>query len=114
MCRNHGKTDILGFSYYPYWEKFESDQKRLAGCLRGYAKTYHKPVMITEVGGPDADEESSYQIVADAVGAMKEMDQEELGIFYWEPEGTARILPDGYPLCAARIVGRRPCSLIRH
>ena len=23
----NGKTDILGFSYYPYWEKFESDRK---------------------------------------------------------------------------------------
>ena len=40
----------------------------------------------------------------DCIGAMKEQgDQEESGIFYWEPEATAEILPDGYPLCAARL-----------
>ena len=26
----NGKTDILGFSYYPYWEKFESDKDMLS------------------------------------------------------------------------------------
>lgn len=105
--KNHGKTDILGFSYYPYWENFESDKKRLADCLNDYTKTYHKPVMITEVGGPDNNEEISYKTLQDAISAMQEMDQEELGIFYWEPEATAQILPDRYPLCAAKIVGEK-------
>lgn len=104
---NEGKTDIMGFSYYPYWEKYESDKERLAASLKQYSEEYHKPVMITEVGGLDCDEESSYKTVLDAVEAMKEMEQEELGIFYWEPEGTADILPDKYPLCAARRKGEK-------
>ncbi len=100
----NGRTDILGFSYYPYWERFESDKDRLSEKLREYAGTYHKPVMIVETGGLDYDDEGSYKIVTDCIGAMKEQgDQEESGIFYWEPEATAEILPDGYPLCAARL-----------
>ncbi len=44
-----GKTDILGFSYYPYWEKFESDKDVLSAKLKEYTRKYHKPVMIAEV-----------------------------------------------------------------
>lgn len=98
-----GKTDILGFSYYPYWEQFESDKDKLSKKLREYSETYHKPVMIVEVGG--IDDEGGYKTISDCIGAMKEQEgQEELGIFYWEPEAATQILPDGYPLCAARLV----------
>lgn len=103
----NGKTDILGFSYYPYWERFESDKDMLSGKLKKYSADYHKPVMIVEVGGLDHDEEGSYKIMADCIGAMKEQDQDEAGIFYWEPEVTAEILPDRYPLGAARLVDEK-------
>lgn len=33
--------------------------------------------------------------------------QEECGVFYWEPEVTAKILPDAYPLGAAKLVGEK-------
>lgn len=104
---NNGKTDIMGFSYYPYWEKYESGGKQLAKWLKRYSEEYHKPVMITEIGGPDWDEEGSFQLVQDAINALQELDQEELGIFYWEPEATSQILPDRYPLCAAKLVGKK-------
>lgn len=103
----NGKTDILGFSYYPYWEQFESDKDMLSEKLKKYSADYHKPVMITEVGGPDYDEEGSYKILADCIGAMKEQGQKEAGIFYWEPEITSEILPDKYPLGAAKLVGKK-------
>ena len=103
-----GKTDILGFSYYPYWEQFESDKERLSEKLKEYSRIYHKPVMIVEVGGLDYDDEGSYKIVADCIGAMKEQEgQDEMGVFYWEPEATAEILPDRYPLCAAKLVDEK-------
>lgn len=103
-----GKTDILGFSYYPYWERFESDKDRLSERLREYGATYSKPVMIVETGGLDYDDEGSYKIVTDCIGAMREQEnQEDRGVFYWEPEATAKILPDGYPLCAARLTGTK-------
>lgn len=49
-----GKTDILGFSYYPYWYQSKSDKGILSACLKDYATKYQKPVMIVEVGGEDA------------------------------------------------------------
>lgn len=103
-----GKTDILGFSYYPYWEQFESDKDVLSTKLKEYMRKYHKPVMITEVGGLDHDEEGTYKIVSDCIGAMREQEgQEECGVFYWEPEVTAAILPDAYPLGAAKLAGEK-------
>lgn len=104
----NGKTDFLGFSYYPYWEKFVSDKDRLSQKLKEYANRYGKPVMIVEVGGPDYDEEDTYKAVADCIGAVKEQEaQEECGVFYWEPEAAAQILPDRYPLGAAQLVGEK-------
>lgn len=47
-------------------------------------------------------------IVSDCVGAMMEQDgQEECGVFYWEPEAASVILPDKYPLGAARLTGEK-------
>lgn len=79
----------------------------LSEKLKKYSADYHKPVMITEVGGPDYDEEDSYKILADCIAAMKEQSQKEAGIFYWEPEITSEILPDKYPLGAAKLVGKK-------
>lgn len=105
---NGGKTDILGFSYYPYWQQFASDKDMLSGKLKEYRQAYGKPVMIAETGGLELDEEGSYKIVSDCVGAMMEQDgQEECGVFYWEPEAASVILPDKYPLGAARLTGEK-------
>ncbi len=103
-----GRTDILGFSYYPYWEQFDSDKDKLADKLVEYSEKYRKPVMIVEAGGPDYDEEGCYKILTDCIEAMRELEgQEELGIFYWEPEACSEILPDKYPLSAAKVVGEK-------
>ena len=76
--------------------------------LKEYKRRYHKPVMIVEAGGLDYDEEGGYRIVADCIGALKELeDQEESGVFYWEPEAAAKILPDKYPLGAARLTAEK-------
>lgn len=105
---NNGKTDILGFSYYPYWQQFASDKDMLSKALKEYSQKYQKPVMIAEVGGLEYDDEGSYKIVSDCVGAMLEQDgQDEGGVFYWEPEAASVILPDRYPLGAAKLVGEK-------
>lgn len=101
-----GKTDILGFSYYPYWEPELSSKERLSKQLHTYARAYKKPVMIVETGGPDSDEQGSYEMLTDCIRVMREMDgQQQTGIFYWEPAAAAQILPDKYPLCAAKLTG---------
>ena len=63
--------------------------------------------MIVEVGGLCSDEEGSYKIIADCICAMKEQNQDEAGVFYWEPEAVADILPDQYPLGAVKLVGEK-------
>lgn len=103
-----GKTDILGFSYYPYWydgimEKREKKPIALFyNPLIYYAETYKKPVMICEVGGPETDEEGTYQLLINTMEAVRQVpDDMGLGVFYWEPEVGADLLPDKYPLGAA-------------
>lgn len=104
--KNNGKTDILGFSYYPYWyDQSNGEKADLFQCLRTYAEKYKKPVMIVEVGGEDNDEEGTYQLVKSTIEVVKELpDQQGLGVFYWEPEVNREILPDNYPLGAAKLL----------
>lgn len=103
--KNQGKTDILGFSYYPYWSQIECSKELLANCLKEYAGKYQKPVLIAEVGGEDEKEEESYQLMKDALEATMEVpDEQGVGVFYWEPEVNRAILPDHYPLGAARLL----------
>ena len=103
-----GKTDILGFSYYPYWFSVESNQEELAECLREYAIRYGKPVMVVETGGEDREEEKTSGGIRDAVEAILAVpEQKGLGVFYWEPEVAREAVPDQYPLGAARIIGNK-------
>lgn len=105
---DNGKTDILGFSYYPHWEPLLSNRDRLTEQLKEYAQIYHRQVMIVETGGLESDEEGSYRLLTDCIHAMQEQDgQEEAGIFYWEPEAASQVLPDRYPLCAAKLAGEK-------
>lgn len=103
-----GKTDVLGFSYYPYWYDqivARTEKKPMAllyNPLTYYAETYKKPVMICEVGGPETDEEGTYKLLINTMEAVKQVpDNMGLGVFYWEPEVGADLLPDKYPLGAA-------------
>ena len=116
---NGGKTDILGFSYYPYWyekldtqfypdwyESKEDNRKMLRGWLEQYLQKYQKPVLIAEVGGEDTDVEGTYDLICDCVEVLQSLPEKQgLGVFYWEPEVCREILPDHYVLGAARLVG---------
>ncbi|MCM1154504.1 MAG: glycosyl hydrolase 53 family protein [Roseburia sp.] len=102
-----GKTDVLGFSYYPYWYDriVERTEKKpmalLYNPLTYYAETYQKSVMICEVGGPETDEEGTYNLLMNAMEAVRQVaDGMGAGVFYWEPEVGAALVPDNYPLGA--------------
>lgn len=100
-----GKTDIIGFSYYPYWHQFVSKKESLKEWLTMYWEKYGKPILIAEIGGEDSDEEGTYKQICDAIEAVRELPEAEgLGVFYWEPEVNRSIMPDHYPLGAARVV----------
>lgn len=109
-----GKTDILGFSYYPYWDKsMNSDEpERFYNPLITYAERFHKPVMVCEVGEEATEEGRSAQVIENTIEALRQVpDHQGLGVFYWEPEVSVDMLPDGYPLGAARLVADKTLQL---
>ncbi len=103
-----GKTDLFGFSYYPYWAQIPSDRNRLYEALANYHGLTGKPVLIAEVGGPDEDEETSYATVCDCLAAVRALPAEQgVGVFYWEPDAHRSGVPDGYPLGACVPAGEK-------
>lgn len=113
-----GRTDILGLSYYPYWYGMlrkdnenipmsDLSPQRLKKEINRLADLYEKPIMIVEIGGPESEVEATYQLLSDTIDVLKEYAKEhdcESGIFYWEPEAVAQLLPDRYPLGAAKSI----------
>ena len=100
-----GQTDIMGFSYYPYWVRMRHDERKLHDDMTRLAQKYQMPLMLTEIGGPENEEEETYQLLISAVRAIRTVpDGQGLGIFFWEPEVGAELLPDHYILGAARLV----------
>ena len=105
-----GKTDIIGLSHYPYWYELFAPGKMddLADCMSKYVTSYGKPVMVVEVGELETEPDKSYQLLCDTIEAIKSIPgEQETGIFYWEPEVGKNLLPDGYPLGAAVLVGEK-------
>lgn len=107
-----GRTDVLGLSYYPYWYCMIPDKKTDGESLSPrmlreemirLTRRYQKPVLIAEIGGPDTEEEETYLLLRETIRELNAYG-EETGIFYWEPEVNAKLLPDHYPLGAARLV----------
>ena len=102
------RYDMMGFSFYPYHLKnFHgmSYEESFAGwnhAMREIPQKYGKEFQIVEIGGPDEDEEESFNLIMDAI---KSIHSEPLctGLFWWEPEG-ARVWSH-YPLNAWRADG---------
>ena len=107
FIKYEGKTDILGFSYYPYWFQVKCDKEELYSYMKEYADRSSKPIMVVETGGDDSNEEETYDLLKDSIEAIERFGDDGLGIFYWEPEANRKILPDGYPLGAAKLVGEK-------
>lgn len=99
-----GKTDILGFSHYPYWFQYGIEGDIPAAYLAQYAERYHKPVMIAEVGAEETDPGKTYQLLLNSIRALRLVpDGLGTGVFYWEPAACAAVLPDHYALSAATL-----------
>ena len=106
-----GKTDILGFSYYPYWyqmfapEHGQHDREVLQKALEEIRESYHKPVMIVETGGSDGEGEQTRDMLRDILWGLERLPKQAgQGVFYWEPEVSSSIVPDHYPLGACKVV----------
>lgn len=106
-----GKTDILGFSHYPYWYEMMGQGAELGDLqenLTKFSQKYQKPIMIVEVGGLETEEQETYDLLCDTIEAVQNVpDDMGLGVYYWEPEVGKDLLPDQYPLGAAVVVGEK-------
>lgn len=96
-----GKTDVIGMSYYPYWigDSFENNIDDVVYNLHDMAERYNKEVMICEIGGDETEAAETYELIQAAIDAVYSVPNGKgIGVFYWEPEANANVLPDGYPL----------------
>ncbi len=111
---NGGKTDILGFSFYPYWFASPHDVGFIREQMEYFYKRYGKPLLIAEIGGKEEDPDQTYEIVKNTIDAGRLLPEDAVqGIFYWEPCAGADFLPDHYPLGASKTVGTNTLQLTR-
>jgi arabinogalactan endo-1,4-beta-galactosidase len=92
LTQDSGKFDVIGLSYYPYWDKknYKENINALAENLIDMSVRYGKAVMIVETGGPDNQVEDTYNLVAAAIEKVRAIPGGKgLGVLYWEPEGAA-------------------------
>ena len=106
-----GRWDVIGMSYYPWWEKkaYTETIDALRDNLADMASRYGKEVMVCEVGGEAAQPQDTYAMLVAVQKAVRAVpDGRGLGVFYWEPEGAASWShyplscwgPDGRPTLA--------------
>lgn len=101
LTKAGAKFDVIGMSYYPYWDKVNYTQNidALGYNLNDMAKRYNKEVMICETGGLENDPSNTYSIIKAVINKVKSVPNNKgLGVFYWEPEANSHVLPDSYPL----------------
>lgn len=84
------RYDVIGASYYPYWEGVDYTQTidALGNNLNDMTTRYGKPVMVVETGGLYNQVQNTYDML---VAIIKKVDAVPnhmgLGVIYWEPEG---------------------------
>lgn len=85
------RYDVIGLSYYPFWIKKDYTEviADLEFNLNDMVQRYGKEVMIVEIGGEDDKIENTYQLLATAIKAVKNVPKNKgIGVLYWEPQGA--------------------------
>ncbi|URZ04271.1 glycoside hydrolase family 53 protein [Clostridium felsineum] len=103
LTKAGAKFDIVGMSYYPYWDNvdYTKNINNLAYNLNDMASRYNKQVMICEIGGLENDPTNTYNMIKAVISKVKAVPGcKGLGVFYWEPEANSSVLPDKYQLGA--------------
>jgi arabinogalactan endo-1,4-beta-galactosidase len=88
---NSAKWDVIGMSLYPdqsatstSWQTYD------AQCLTNMndmVSRYGKEVVLSEIGMPWSDAQTSYNFIADIIAKTKSVSKGNgIGVFYWEPE----------------------------
>ncbi len=87
---NNVKYDIIGASYYPYWDEVDYTENidALGYNLNDMAARYGKDVMVVETGGLYNQVQNTYNMLVAVIQKVNAVpDHKGLGVMYWEPEG---------------------------
>lgn len=111
---NNVKYDVIGMSYYPYWQEGKPDYTvsidALGNNLKDMASRYNKEVMVVEVGGIDTEEQNTFNMLKAVIKKTRAVPNNKgLGVLYWEPQGARSW--SKYPLSAWRNDGRPSSAL---
>jgi arabinogalactan endo-1,4-beta-galactosidase/putative cell wall-binding protein len=89
---NSAEFDVIGMSYYPTYSAnmdYTSSIDSLGNNLEAMASTYHKEVMVVEVGQAATTGDNAYNMLLAVQNKLKEVSNNRgTGVFYWEPEGA--------------------------
>jgi len=90
-AKNNGvRYDIIGLSYYPYWEghDYTVTINALGDNMNDMVTRYGKPVMVVETGGLYNQVQNTYDMLVAVIQKVLAVpDKMGLGVIYWEPQG---------------------------
>ncbi len=84
------RYDIIGASYYPYWNgsDYTVTIDALGLNLNDMADRYGKDVMVVETGGLYYQVQNTYDMLVAVINKVNAVPNHKgLGVMYWEPEG---------------------------
>ena len=87
---NGVRYDMIGASYYPYWDgqDYTETIDALGNNLNDMVARYGKPVMVVETGGMYNQVQNTYDMLVAVIKKVLEVpDKMGLGVIYWEPQG---------------------------
>lgn len=85
LKNNGGKWDIIGMSVYPD-ASYSNYLNKLFININDMIAIYGKPVMVSEVGMDVSNAAGCKAMLTDLMTRSATLDQNFLGVFYWEPE----------------------------
>lgn len=109
---NNVKYDIIGASYYPYWDKvdYTANIDALGNNLNDMVARYGKDVMVVETGGLFDQVQNTYDMLVAVIRKVSSVPNHKgLGVMYWEPEGEKSW--SGYSLSCWASSGRPTAAL---
>ena len=112
LTASGGRFDMIGVSYYPYWDKqpWGESIAKLGAALNALAQRYGKPVMVLETGGVEtrpSDTRDQFRAVGETLSLVP--GGLGRGFFLWEPEAASSW--SGYALSSWGADGRPTIAL---
>ncbi len=91
LKNNDTKYDVIGMSYYPYWDgkSYTANIDSLENNMQDMIKRYNKEIMIVETGEKYNKADESYNMIREIIKRVKKLPESKgIGVMYWEPEGA--------------------------